>query len=92
MTVYVDNSGVNWHGRTWFHLMADSVEELHEFAGKLGLKPEWYQGRSIPHYDVVASKRRKALMLGAQAIGSAKVVELIRKFRAEAASDSEDTA
>lgn len=78
MTVWVDNFGVpakvedkatgrSYAGR-WSHLFADSKEELHEFAAKLGLKREWFQdkGDHLWHYDVTAAKRRKAVALGAQ--------------------------
>ncbi len=48
------------------HLLADSAEELHEFAGRLGLRREWFQAAgAIPHYDVSQTKRRAALQLGA---------------------------
>lgn len=53
----------------WSHLFADNIEELHEFASKLGLRREWFQDKeSFPHYDIVGSKRRLAIELGAQEI------------------------
>lgn len=47
------------------HLTADSVEELHEFALRLGLRRDWFQPKSTPHYDLTESRRTKALELGA---------------------------
>jgi hypothetical protein len=48
------------------HLMADDLDELHAFAGRLGLKREWFQDYPLhPHYDLTASKRARALKLGA---------------------------
>lgn len=48
------------------HMTADTLEELHAMASKLGLKREWFQGHSsTPHYDLTPTKREKALLLGA---------------------------
>lgn len=68
MTVYVDDSRIRWRGMWMSHLQADSVEELHEFAERLGLKRSWFQAGSRPaaaHYDVSESKRLKAIRMGA---------------------------
>lgn len=45
----------------------EGTEELIAFAKKLGLKPEWiqYPGHRRQHFDLVASKREKAIKLGA---------------------------
>jgi hypothetical protein len=49
------------------HLTADTLEELHAFAKRLGLKREWFQEHwSAPHYDLTPGKRARALELGAQ--------------------------
>ena len=48
-------------------MTADTLEELHEMADKIGLKRSWFQGNSnTPHYDIAASKRVLALENGAQ--------------------------
>jgi hypothetical protein len=45
------------------------LDELHEFAGRLGLRPEWFQtkpGRpENDHYDLTRARREVALTLGA---------------------------
>jgi hypothetical protein len=71
MSVYVDEFKI-WPGargmwvRGSSHLMADSEDELHAFAAKLGLQRRWFQKHPRhPHYDVVESKRTLALSLGA---------------------------
>lgn len=63
------------------HLMADSIEELHEFAGRLGLKRSWFQEKSLPHYDLTAGMRSRAVRLGASEIDRNKFVEITRKYR-----------
>jgi hypothetical protein len=47
-------------------MMADTVEELHEMADKIGLKRSWFQKEShVPYYDLTESKRTLALKYGA---------------------------
>lgn len=55
----------------WSHLTADTDEELHAFAARLGLRRSWHQKPGIPisHYDVTDSKRDEALRMGATPIG-----------------------
>jgi hypothetical protein len=74
MTVYVDDMMMQAKvGRVranarWSHLMADTPEELHEFAQRLGLRREWAQHEDdLPmlHYDVTMTKRKLAIELGA---------------------------
>lgn len=51
------------------HLMADSVEELKDFAvNKLGLKPRWIQCTSIVHFDLTKGKRWQAVRHGAKEV------------------------
>jgi len=44
-----------------YHMLVDTVEELHVTAGRLGLKRPWFQSHSIPHYDICQSKRNLAI-------------------------------
>lgn len=89
MTVYVDDmqmqARVGRLNAKWSHLMADTDDELHAFATKLGLKRAWHQkpGTPISHYDVTEPKRQLALTLGAVPIGyfSRESMDLIRRKR-----------
>lgn len=48
------------------HLFADSDDELHEFAAKIGMKREWFQPHRVAnHYDLTPRRRAAALKLGA---------------------------
>jgi hypothetical protein len=62
----------------WCHLVADSEEELHAFASRLGMKRTWFQG---DHYDLTPKKRAIALSLGAQGINRKAFVEKLRERR-----------
>ena len=70
--VYVDELQVWAHAkhRCFFegsaHLEADTLEELHDFARRLGLKRSWFQPRSVPHYDLSPAKHAQALRMGAK--------------------------
>jgi len=69
MAVYVDDAVTLWRGRRWAHLMADTLEELHAFAARLGIPRHAFQNRtSGAHYDVPADLRERAITLGAVAI------------------------
>ncbi len=68
MAVYVDDHRSPRPGRFqgWSHLAADSDEELHVFATKIGLKREWFRPHVIMnHYDVSERKRVEAIKAGA---------------------------
>lgn len=72
MTIFVDPAIHYWRRKKWCHLTsdADSLDELHAFASRLGLKKEWFQDPatmrvSHPHYDITESKRVQAVRLGA---------------------------
>lgn len=59
MAVYLDFPRCRAYGklmrgmRPSAHLMADTKEELHEFANQYGVKRCWYDGnRRHPHYDL----------------------------------------
>lgn len=69
MAIYVDTLiDYGWKLGPSCHMTADTEDELHEFAEKIGLKRSWYQNDPkdiIPHYDLTANKRRQAVKNGA---------------------------
>jgi hypothetical protein len=67
-----------WHrGRRWSHLVSDrSLDELHEFAGALGIPRRGFQG---DHYDVPEEHLDALLAAGASLVESR---ELVRRLRA----------
>lgn len=84
MPVYVDSEGIPWQGRAWCHLVADTLEELHNFAQQLGLKRHWFQDRSFyPHYDVTMPVRQRALRLGAISADRKTIIQCCKQMRAE---------
>lgn len=81
MTVYVDQQRNKFRNMVMCHMLADSEEELHAFAQKIGMKREWFQPVSTPHYDLSLQRRAIALKNGAVEIDARKTVEIIRKYR-----------
>ncbi len=63
-----------WHQRCG-HLVSDtSLDELHEFAESLGLRREWFQQKSIPHYDLTGHVYDLAVARGAIVVSSREIV------------------
>lgn len=86
MSVYVDEMAVCLKNRYWpydqaCHMVADSVEELHAFAGRLGLMRSWFQSGKLPHYDLTIGMRVKAVKQGAIEIDKEKFGEILMKYR-----------
>jgi hypothetical protein len=95
VTVYVDNARiparVNRINGRWSHLTADTEQELHDFAAKLGLQRRWFQTckrschSTLPcvhwHYDVTDGLRQIAIADGAQEIDIRQWAEITRGRR-----------
>jgi hypothetical protein len=62
-------------------LIADSVEELIAFAEKIGLRREWFQSKSSPHFDLTAAAREAAINNGAIPLSNREFVAKIRELR-----------
>lgn len=70
MSVYIDplrKCSINkeWHWKESCHMFADTLEELHAFAQKIGMKRDWFQNKRLPHYDLTKTRRKIAIENGA---------------------------
>jgi len=90
MPVYVDGmkakspSLKGRQGRYVFsHLVADTLDELHEMATKLGVRKYFQEHASFPHYDITQSKKAQAIRLGAIEIDRNQLVRFMREYRAK---------
>lgn len=85
MTVYVDDMFKYPMGEfrrmKMSHMMADTDDELHAMAQRIGLKREWFQG---DHYDVSITVRQKAVAAGAVEITLREMAQFA-KMKREAA-------
>jgi hypothetical protein len=63
------------------HLVADSLEELHDFATYIGLRRDWFQNHSRhPHYDLWGSRLKSALNRGAVVVNSKEIVRISHRL------------
>jgi hypothetical protein len=81
MAILIDSfyNGARGPVRYWLricgHLVSDtSLDELHLFAESLGLLREWFQEKSIPHYDLTGEVYELALQRGAELVSSREIV------------------
>lgn len=68
MTVYVDDVRHTYGRMVMCHMWADTTEELHAMADKIGVARKWLQQpphASWVHYDVSLGAKAKAIKLGA---------------------------
>lgn len=81
MAVYVDKARNPLGRMVMCHMIADSLDELHAMAQAIGMRREWFQPRSFPHYDVSLSRRERAIKLGACEVGRRELVRVMRRYR-----------
>ena len=79
--IYVDQAREREGNATISHLLADSLEELHGMATRIGLNRAAFHPGSVPYYDCAQGKRQQAIKLGAVVIGRQKVRELIQTWK-----------
>jgi len=67
MAILVDCSPVKKKNRLWYFMTSnESLEELKEFARKLGLRREWLKTEgNLPRFEIVPSFRARAIQMGA---------------------------
>jgi hypothetical protein len=67
MTVYVDDMRAKFGRMVMCHMVADTDEELHAMADKIGVARRWHQKprTARSHYDIALSKRAEAIAAGA---------------------------
>ena len=69
--VYVDDMKAEYHSKRlnrkliMSHMIADTEEELHTMADRIGVSRRWYQG---DHYDICQTKRATAVQKGAKEV------------------------
>jgi hypothetical protein len=75
MAVYIDATRTHPSGE-WCHMIADTDDELHTMAARLGLRRGWLHVSSsgIAHYDLRPWQRERAIEFGAIEITSKDLV------------------
>ncbi len=83
MAVYVDQARHPYGRMLMGHMVADTLDELHAMAAAIGMRREWFQPTSFPHYDVSIQRREAALRLGAVVVDRRELARIMRRVRAE---------
>lgn len=82
MSVYVDSAFHRFWRMKMCHMIADTLEELHAMADRIGVDRRWFQAKaSFPHYDVCKSKRTLAVKAGAIECHRKEFVTHLRRIR-----------
>ncbi len=81
MPVYIDHAYLPFGRMKMCHMIADTLEELHQMALAIGMKIDWFQPTSFPHYDVCKKRRSKALELGAIEVTRKELALHMRRLR-----------
>ncbi|MHB1702243.1 MAG: DUF4031 domain-containing protein [Acidobacteriaceae bacterium] len=96
--VYVDDMHLSPMGRfgrmKMCHMLADTDEELHAMADKIGVARKWFQADGTPrrHYDIALSKRVLAISLGAIEITMRQAACMTRRRAINGSLGSPDDA
>lgn len=97
MAVYVDDMylfPMGQFGRMKMsHMVADTDEELHAMADKIGVARKWWQAppRHDSHYDIALTKRSEAILHGAIPISLKQLSAMnLRRRVTGALGDPED--
>ena len=71
-----------WRHKQSCHMVADTAEELHVMAVKIGLKRCWFHNKKgLPHYDLTASRRRLATVAGTVSMDRRGAALLFRRMK-----------
>lgn len=76
MAVYVDDMRARFGRMVMCHMIADTREDLHAMADRIGVARRWFQG---DHYDICLSKRALAVRYGAMEITQRQAVQILRR-------------
>jgi hypothetical protein len=82
--VYVDRARNGFGRMLMCHMIADTPDELHAMADRIGVARRWFQTppkASFWHYDIAQTKRALAIAAGAIDCERNAFVEHLRRIR-----------
>jgi hypothetical protein len=85
VSVYVDRVELGFGRMVMCHMIADTPDELHAMADRIGVARRWFQAppkASFWHYDIAKSKRALAIAAGAIDCDRNTFVAALRRTRA----------
>lgn len=81
MTVYVDDYDAPFGRMIMCHMVADTLDELHTMADRIGVARKWFQDHRLQHYDICKSKKELAIKHGAKLVTARELVKIVRGNR-----------
>ncbi|MFA5152505.1 MAG: DUF4031 domain-containing protein [Clostridia bacterium] len=81
---YIDKKGKEHE--TYHMGSTESLRELHQFAQSIGLRPEWFQDKLIPHYDIFGGMIERAREAGATTLKSSEFLRQVHRTARETVS------
>lgn len=84
MSVYVDVPNYAFGRMVMCHMIADTPEELHAMADRIGVHRQWFQAppkASFWHYDIAKGKRVLAIAAGALECDRETFINALRRIR-----------
>ncbi len=84
MSVYVDRTRIGFGRMFMCHMIADTPNELHAMAERIGVARRWFQQppkANFWHYDIAQSKRVLAIAAGAIDSDRDTFVAALRRIR-----------
>lgn len=80
MAVFVDDPRIAYRRMKMCHMVADSLNELHNMARRIGVKRKWFQNKpGKPHYDICISKRKLAIDFGALPVDGREIIKILKR-------------
>ena len=84
MAIYVDFVQIPFRGYKWCHMLADGLQELHDFAALIEVDPRlFHRNASYPHYDITVQMREDAIAQGAIPADRKKIIECAKRLKIE---------
>jgi glycine/D-amino acid oxidase-like deaminating enzyme len=71
-------------------MYADTLDELHDLARRVGLKRAWFQDGTLQHYDLTPGRRAAAVAAGAVEHTRREAVEKWRELRKKRIAEIEE--
>lgn len=86
MPVFVDSANIRYGRMIMCHMVADTPEELHAMAERIGVARKWFQRKaSFPHYDICGAMKAKAIASGATELDRRGMYDFMKDRRKDRA-------
>lgn len=75
--VYVGTRQYKYGRMKMSHMMATTLQELHQAAQALGVHRKHFQDKKRPHYDICQNNRSQALKMGSILVDDRELIKML---------------